>query len=344
MPSSAFSTGEYKNRIMSLIRLDSLVFANQKACLPPEVTQVTKLLIKISVFPFIVSIISVCILILRISKLKLQTRRYLRSSAYRLFLLVVLFSHQQLSILAFNLINCVWLGSGEYLKIDTTIECYQIWQWIVYIYILFLNIPFSLMLFLGPGILSLGLISEKTFLLGLLFPGPILIYISVILYKNKNHIAHSFCNTLTTDAILGEIWYGYQPFFSYRYLCWGGIIYLRRLVLVIISTFIASPDIKVTCMILVLTIAIIVHVKFHPYSDRTANACANLSLSAMLIVAIINFSWATLLYAGSGFDYGVAQHIGQGMATLEMGLVEMVPVGIILFCCTQFLLVIFSGK
>ncbi len=275
------------------------------------------------------------IFLLHISQL--QRKRYLVSSAYKLFILIVLFSSQLLSIAAFNLVNCVWVGSKEYLRVDAKVECYQTWQWMVYSYILFFNIPFCLILFLGSGMLRLGLNSERTFLLGLLFPGPFLIYISFILYKKRKCIASGFCHTRTTDAILSEVWYGYKPFFSYHYLSWGGIIHLRRLALVIFSTLISSPHIKILCLTGVIIIALVIHVKFHPYSDHTANACAIICLYATMFCGILNIGWATLLYSGIWFDYGIGREIAQGLATVEMCLIEMVPLGIISYCCLQIL-------
>ncbi len=57
MPNSALSLGEFKDKIVSFVRLDSLALANQLACLPEESTQLTKLLVlssclKSVFFPF----------------------------------------------------------------------------------------------------------------------------------------------------------------------------------------------------------------------------------------------------------------------------------------------------
>ena len=236
-----------------------------------------------------------------------------------------------------NLVNCVSLGSNEYLKIDTTVKCYQIWQWAVYAYIILFIVPFWMTLLLGPGVLRFGLISIESFILGILFPAPFLVYICTVLYKERKYKCTHLCHTITTDGILDEVWYSYKPFSSYHYLCWGGLVELRRLTLVIFATLISEPVAKVTLMTLVIYLAFLAHLKFHPYLDNTANACANISLCATLIVGMINFGWATLLYIGSGFQYGNAWEKAQSIATIEMGLVEMVPVGVVLFCCGKIL-------
>ncbi len=345
MPTSVFSIGDYKDRIVSLLRLESFSFANQYACLPKEMTQVSKLFIKISAIPFMITMFFVFVFLIKISRLESQKTNRLMSSAYKVFLLIVLLSSQQLSTSSLNLINCVSLGSsGKYLRVDTTVECYQRWQWITYAYASFFIFPFWLTLFVGPGVLRFGLISLRTFLIGLLFPGPFLIYISVILYKNRKRVISGFSHNIMTDAILDEVWYSYKPLFGYRFLCWGGLVELRRLALVVLATLIPQPFVKVLCMILVTSVAFFAHLKFHPYLDRTANACANVSLCATMIVGILNFGWATLLYSGSGLNYGIAQEIAQSLATVEMCLIQIVPLGVILFCCVQSLWVnLFGG-
>ncbi len=337
MPAPAYSLGEYKDKIVSLARLDSLAFSNSQACLPEGVTELTKLFIKISIIPFMICVFLVSVLFVKGLRSGPQIKKRLMSSAYTVFLLIVLFSSQQLSMSALNLVNCVDLGSGKYLKIDTSVKCYELWQWFTFAYILLFIFPLWLALLIASGLLRQGVISVRTFLLGMLFPGPFMIYSAVVIYRERKNGVKALCQPITVDYILGEVWYSYRPFFGYRYLCWGGIVELRRLALVILATLVPDPIPKVTCMTLVVIVAFWVHSKFHPYSDRTANACANISLAATILVGMLNFGWATLLYAGSGFDYGIASTIGEGLATFETALAEVVPAGIFLFCCGQAL-------
>ena len=56
-----------------------------------------------------------------------------------------------------------------------------------------------------------------------------------------------------------------------------------------------------------------------------------------MIVGIFNFGWATLLYSGSGFEYGIAREIAELFVTIEMCLIEMVPLGVLLVCCVRSL-------
>ena len=89
-------------------------------------------------------------------------------------------------------------------------------------------------------------------------------------------------------------------------------------------------------MIMLVVLGLLVHVKFHPYADRVANACANISLVAMIMVGIINFGWATFLYSESSFEQGDAGMIGQHLITFETILVQFFPFGVVLFCLCYF--------
>ncbi len=119
---------------------------------------------------------------------------------------------------------------------------------------------------------------------------------------------------------------------------------VRRLMLVFCATLIRLPVARITCMISVVAFALTVHWKFHPYSDRAANTCANVSLFATLMVGILNFGWATFVYSGSNFDFGDAEEIGQVLITLENALIQLFPIGAVVFCAGYLFYVNFVNR
>ena len=135
MPNSSFRFDEYKEKIVSMVRFNSLGFVSQFACFPEGWTQINKLLFNTSTIPFMILMILLCMMVIKLLRLSPPIQNRLMSSLYTVLLLIVLFSSQLLSTLALNFINCEWLGSGKYLYIDTTVECYQPWQFFVYCYI-----------------------------------------------------------------------------------------------------------------------------------------------------------------------------------------------------------------
>ncbi len=339
MPNSAFSVEEYQEKILSVARLDALSFSSQEFCFPDGTTGVMKLLTNTSIVPFMLIIFFICILILNLIRHRKKLYDRFIATASTVCLLIIMFSSQKLSTSALNLLKCEWLGSGHYLLIDSTVKCYTAWQWIVIMYLIVFILPFWAILFLAPGLLQHGLISNSTFHLGLLFPGPFVIYSIMLLYKERGRPVQVSCHNMATVATLNEVWYSFKPFFNYNYLCWGGVVELRRLLLVICAILIATPIARITPMILVVMIAYGIHFKYYPYVDRTANACSNVSLFATILVGMLNFGWATLLYSGSGFEYGDALMIGEHLVAIEQLLTEGVVVGIISFCTIQFLVV-----
>ncbi len=105
------------------------------------------------------------------------------------------------------------------------------------------------------------------------------------------------------------------------------------------STLIYSPVNKLLCMITVVVLASAIHVRFRPYADSVTNACANISLGAQIMVGIVNFSWATFQYSGSDFGYGDANMIGENLMAFEDVLIQVFPVGAVVFCIGYFFFV-----
>ena len=344
MPHSSLKLDQYKEKVLSLVGLDLIYFADQYACFPTGWTQLNKLLTKTAIIPFMILIMLLSMSIIRITRLKSGLQNRVMSSAYTVFLLIVLFSSQRLSTYALTLINCKWLGIGNYLYIDTTVRCYQPWQIFDYCYIGLFILPFWLTVFLGPGLLAHGKITVRAFLFGLLFPTPFVLYSILLIWKERKKDVHVSCNDITTSAVLNEVWDSFNPFPSSQYLCWGGIVEIRRLSLVFCATLIASSIVSTLCMITVVLLAFAIHVRFHPYADWVANSCANISLGAQVLVGIINFGWAIFQYSGSNFDYGDLEIIGQNLITLENVLIQLFPLGAIVFCIGYFFYANFGQK
>ena len=332
MPDSLIQFDEYKENILSVVKLDSLSFGSEFACFLIGWTQLNKLLFKTAIIPFMICVLLFCMLIIKILPFGPNIKHRLMSSAYTVFLLIVIFSSQRLTSYALSFIKCEWLGTGDYLYIDTTVKCYQPWQACVFCYIGLFIFPLWLTLFLGPGLLATGRITVKIFLLGLMFPGPFVMYCLWVHYKERKTPVPLTCPNLTTTAVLHEVYYSFAPFPSESYLCWGGIVEFRRLALVFLAILITDRIIRLMCMIVVVVLAFAVHVKFHPYADQIANTCANLSLFATIMVGIINFGWATIRYVESNLDQGDAIIIGRHLFTFETALIQLFPVGIVLFC------------
>ncbi len=342
MQTSAVQLEEFKEKLTSIVKLNSLMFWNQFACLPQGWTQLNKILFESSIILFMISILLLCFMAIKAFRVRPNIKSRLMSSACRVFILTFLFSSQRLSAYALNFISCEDLGPARYLFIDTTIKCYQSWQKLVFIYIGLFILPFWLVLLLGPGLLEHGKIPVRSFLLGLMFPGPFVIYYIWLNFKAKKKSLNQSCHQQTKTAVLNEVWSKFSLFPTLKYFCWGGIIELRRLMLVCCATLITPHTYRLICMIIVLILALVVHVRYHPYYDRLTNICANISLCAMITVGIVNVWSASIGNSGGNFDYST--EIGKVMVTIENILVDIYPVGFVVFCIAYYLYVNISNK
>ncbi len=342
MQNSAVQLEEFREKLISVVRLNSLTFWNQFTCFPAGWNQLNKILFESSIILVMIFMLLLCIAVIKTFRIRPNIQNRLMSSACRVFLLTFLFSSQRLSSYALTFISCEDLGTARYLFIDTTIECYQSWQILVFGYIALFILPFWLVLLLGPGLLEYGKIQVSSFLLGLMFPGPFVIYYIWLIYKAKRKPLIQSCHQQTSTAVLNEVWSSFTPFPSSNYFCWGGMVELRRLVLVFCATLITTHMYQLICMIVVVILAQVIHVKYHPYSDRIANTCANISLCAMIIVGVVNVWSASVGNFGGNFEYST--EIGQVMITIETILVDMFPAIVVIFCIGYFLYINLSNK
>ncbi len=341
-PVGADLLGDVRRKFVKLARLDSTgLVATDFVCLSESATATRKALMKVSIVPFMVFIFLIFTVVVKLCRMSSQLHSRIMYTAVSTFLLIIIFSSQQMSTTAFSLVKCAWFGTADYLIIDATVQCYQPWQIVTFFYILFFIMPFWICIFVGPGLLRSEMISLHTFLIGLLVPTPFLVYCAYLFYKHRHTPVRASCPNQIESAVIGELWASFRQFFTSHILCWGGIVELRRLALVICATLITSPIGRISCMLCVLLCAVVIHVRYNPYLDGTTNLLCNISLIAMVLVAVINFGWSTVIYIEADFSHGDARDIAYMLVTVEDILIQWLPVGMVIFCTMKFLYVNF---
>ena len=81
----------------------------------------------------------------------------------------------------FGLLTCIYIGSSFVWKLDGTVNCFQNWQGIAALFLLFYTIPFSFSLALGTKLLKDGRISNLHFIFSCILPLPFcIIWLSCI--------------------------------------------------------------------------------------------------------------------------------------------------------------------
>ena len=149
-------------------------------CFTVTTTAVTKLWLKLMFGPCVMAFLFFFFIAqLVLSNFKLIKQRHLkslRSCTTRAFLLVYLFTYQQIIKGAFTLIQCVQVNNTNVLYIYGSIKCHTWWQVAIEVFIFLNLIPGLFVLSSIPYYVRDRKISLTTFHLACLFPIPVLIF------------------------------------------------------------------------------------------------------------------------------------------------------------------------
>ena len=208
------------------------------------------------------------------------------------FVLALLFTYQKLATTSFTLLNCVPIGDRSVLFVDGSVVCYQLWQYAVMAYTGVCIAPLCLVLLIGPGLLTEGLISLAQFFLATLVPLPFLIYWLWIRLVQKPVRTDRERPVLTAASkAMMSILQG--PFKETEWplvgpICGQGILLGRRLILVLMFTFINDALIRMLLMMFLCFVILLHHGHALPYKDKRGNMAGTASASALFVVCGIN--------------------------------------------------------
>lgn len=252
------------------------------------------------------------------------------------FVLALLFTYQKLATTSFTLLKCVPVGNASVLFIEGTIECHQMWQYGVMAYVSVCIVPFCLVLLLGPGLLKDGLIKLPQFFCACLMPLPFLIYwVSLRLYLRSKRASEKEVDLSAEAQAVISILQG--PFKETKSdvfgpTCGQGFLIGRRLILVVLHTFVNDPLLRLLCMMLVCFIILLHHVNVLPFKDTKGNLAGSTSAAALLLVGGINLIRAA---------FEAAEYVPQGPnMTLIMVFEEVEDVLMLWFPAAVFSVII----
>lgn len=222
------------------------------------------------------------------------------------FVLALLFTYQKLATTSFTLLNCVPVGDDKVLFIEGNITCYEFWQYGVIAYAGSCIVPFCLVLLIGPGLLKDGLISLLQFFCACILPLPFLVYwIAVRLRLRGKRPEDPPPMSDEAQAVCGILQGPFRDSENKVFgpLCGAGVLIGRRLILVLLFTFVNDTLIRMLCMMLVCFVILLHHVHVLPYKDTRGNLAGSASAAALLIIGGINLVRA-------GFE--AAEYVPQG--------------------------------
>ena len=210
----------------------------------------------------------------------------------RTYVQLLLISFACVALLLFKMINCVEILGQKYLFMKATIQCYTVWQKGLIALIGGWVIPFWISLYISCDLLRNCKISPNEFTLISLFPLTVFYYF----LKAKFSKAYTFMNA--NDAMVAKEFLRVvnEPFRnvsgkSYK-LQWEPTLLYRRLLLIIVCTFLISPFEKLYPIGLILGLYLTHHIIVQPYNDILLNVAEGVSLAALCFLTLLNTFWA----------------------------------------------------
>ena len=210
-------------------------------------------------------------------------------SAYIQVLLII---YASIGVLLFKIINCIDINGEKHLYIEASIICYTKLQKIFIFIIASWVIPFFISLYMSCYLLRNCKITPNEFIFINTFPPSILIY-TLKSKLRRNNSSLSLKNAMVAKAILCVV---NQPFKSISdksiKIQWESVLILRRLLLLIVNTFLISPFDKLYPIGFLLVLYLIHHMIVQPYKDFSLNIVEGMSLTALCFLTLLNNFWA----------------------------------------------------
>ena len=239
-------------------------------------------------------------------------------SAYIHISLLMYSSSAQLCL---SLLHCVPMGVSHVLFIDGTVKCYQTFQYFLLAYVVFSIFPFCIVPVLGSYLLKGGRISVCQFCVACVMPLPFCCFWIYLLLKNfcqhgrryklteqeRDASTHDHNNEVTPSAraILSVL---SGPFRSHKtFLCfpcsalpWEGFLIFRRLVLIIVLTFIYDPRLQMILALIICITILISHMYVNPFISSRDNLLETMSLGTLIVLC--GLTLVKSLYEGEDFS------------------------------------------
>ena len=317
---------------ISELAVDLIQFG-KSICFWSGVTPVQKLVLKMFLGPSILFLFGAMYFIFFMTSKFVKERANMKKHVYNRLtsatVFVLLLFYQKIAKSTLSLIHCVQVGDRYVLLLDGTVSCYQTWQIGVFAFLLTWVIPFMLVLTIGPGLLSDNRISAHEFLVSCSLPVPILLWWS---YKRHRNQWHKTVRLVTPwhAELIEDLQKSFKKISvtGIGPLCWTGVIKCRRLVLVLMYTFISNLVLRLSAMTMFTLAMLPLHIKVSPYKDKRANQVFSFSLCATIFLGLLNLIKAM---AVEGLvDYGTVRSILEACDTLTDSILLWCPLTVIL--------------
>ena len=214
---------------------------------------------------------------------------------------LMLLGYSSVALFCLHSVHCVGLSDGTgktYLFVQASVECYQWWQQILIVTFVTCVAPFPITLYIGCRLLRSGRISSNKFLIILTLPPTVFAY-GIWFWggcSSKVEIGDKYRKQTKQERehILSVLNEPFRRCKSQsdedcsRALIWEPVLIGRRLVLVVITTFILSPILRLYPVgVMLLGFAVHDYLK-KPYNSRDLNLLQFFSTLVLLLLLQVN--------------------------------------------------------
>ena len=341
--------------VISLMDFKLYTNNNWNICPFPGVTPLSKILFQpVIVLALQLSILLIYLLHSGLNKLRKRTPVLPQSGPYLGAILeALLLGYSATTGTATKLLDCKRIQHVARWFYNAEITCYQWWQWASVATIALHLGPFIFMLYDGSRRLHRRQISVKMFLLACVFPLPylllvFLVYLRKIIFRphdNQEMTSQLSSADIQEDRtefspctieasvleVLSAPFYKAEPDKqSPGKIYWESILIGRRFILILIGyfvehAFLCSVLLAVTCLIFLLH-----HISQKPFAQFSANLTETVSLTTLVVIAILNVGVASYYSAGieaRGLEH---QYVSAFLLT-ESILLSLVPLLFVTF-------------
>ena len=243
---------------------------------------------------------------------------------------LLLLGYVRLAQTSLKLMHCVSIGSEKRLFIDAEFVCWQWWQYILLTYIVVSIVPFIVVLYCGSCKLYNASISSQEFLGACILPLLFLVYwlLKQMLKRDDNSRQNRQSNRDVLKVLHGPF---RQPSDNDNgTLYWESVLIGRRFILLTCHAFITNSVFKMVCMTTACILMLLHHVLKNPYHDPIANNSETFSLLALVMMAVINVTKATLISFGTSI-VGPTKPYLEALEWFEVCVLAIVPALLCIF-------------
>ena len=230
---------------------------------------------------------------------------------------ILLLAYSTITYMIMNLVNCVPINGELVLYMDGTVKCFIWWQVIALLFTIFWLVPFPFALVFGINRLGLNRMTYNQFIASLTFPVCFLCWLAFKgcfrkTYKSlemphTTSATQTFPSPVSEEISIEEILRRFEaPFKGERTdngrMCpvlmgsqpgfWQGMMILRRLIIIMLFTFVNSPVTRLYCIFLACLLFLMHHLTYLPYKNGIVNLFETFSSATLVVFCSINLFFA----------------------------------------------------